>query len=188
MDLTYPAEAEAFRKEIRAWLEENLPPGWGDASLEMSAEERARFNEGWPKKLFEGGWICAAWPREYGGTGLSTMEGVVLSEEFARLKAPLRADFFGDTLVGPTLLQWGSEEQKRQFLPLIARGEITWCQGFSEPGSGSDLASLQTRAVRDGDDYVINGQKIWTTGAWKADWIHLLARTDPDAPKHRGIS
>ena len=105
MDLSYPPEAEAFRKEIRAWLEENLPPGWGDDDFEMTPEARKEFNEGWPKKLFEGGWIAATWPKEYGGKGLTTMEGVVLTEEFARLKAPLRADFFGDTLVGPTLLQ-----------------------------------------------------------------------------------
>ena len=188
MDLSYPPEAEAFRKEIRAWLEENLPPGWGSESFEMSPEDRARFNEGWPKKLFEGGWICATWPKEYGGKGLSTMEGVVLSEEFARLKAPLRADFFGDTLVGPTILQWGTEEQKREFLPRILNGTMRWCQGFSEPNSGSDLASLKTSAVLDGEEWVINGQKVWTTGGHHADYCFLLTRTDPDAPKHKGIS
>ena len=116
------------------------------------------------------------------------MESVVLNEEFARADAPMRADFFGDTLVGPTILQWGTEEQKQQFLPQILQGEIAWCQGFSEPDSGSDLASLKTRAVLDGDEWVINGQKIWTTQAQYADYIFLLARTDPDAPKHEGIS
>ena len=154
----------------------------------MTPEEQAAFNEAWPAKLYEGGWICATWPKEYGGKGLSTMEGVVLAEEFARAKAPLRADFFGDTLVGPTILQWGTEEQKKEFLPKILQGKMRWCQGFSEPDSGSDLASLKTTAVLDGDEWVINGQKVWTTQAQFADYCFLLARTDPDAPKHAGIS
>ena len=188
MDLTYPPEAEAFRKEIRAWLEEHLPDGWFEADFEMSDEDRARFNEEWPEQLYAGGWICATWPTEYGGKGLSTMEGVVLAEEFARARAPMRADFFGDTLVGPTILQWGTEEQKREFLPKILRGQVRWCQGFSEPDSGSDLASLKTSAVLDGDEWVINGQKVWTTGGHHADYCFLLTRTDPDAPKHKGIS
>jgi alkylation response protein AidB-like acyl-CoA dehydrogenase len=188
MDLTYPPEAEQFRTEIRGWLEENLPAGWFDEGFEMSAEDKAAFNEAWPSKLFGGGWICASWPKEYGGKGLSTMENVVLAEEFARAKAPLRADFFGDTLVGPTILQHGTEEQKQEFLPKIMKGEMAWCQGFSEPDSGSDLASLKTSAVLDGDEWVINGQKVWTTQAQFADYCFLLARTDPEAPKHKGIS
>ena len=188
MDLTYPPEAEAFRKEIRAWLEENLPEGWFDEGFELKGDERKRFNDEWAQKLHDGGWICASWPKEYGGKGLSMMENVVLNEEFARAGAPLRADFFGDTLVGPTILQWGTEEQKQEFLPQILKGEISWCQGFSEPDSGSDLASLKTRAVLDGDEWVINGQKVWTTQAQYADYVFLLARTDPDAPKHKGIS
>jgi alkylation response protein AidB-like acyl-CoA dehydrogenase len=193
MDLTYPAETEPFRKEVRAWLEDNLPEGWYAAveegrTPELSDEEREEFNVEWPKRLYAGGWICATWPKEYGGKGLSTMEGVVLAEEFARAKAPMRADFFGDTLVGPTILQWGTEEQKREFLPKILRGEMRWCQGFSEPNSGSDLASLKTSAVLDGDEWVINGQKVWTTGGHHADYCFLLTRTDPEAPKHKGIS
>jgi alkylation response protein AidB-like acyl-CoA dehydrogenase len=188
MDLSYPTDAQDFRAEIRDWLHTNLPTGWADDDFEMSADERKAFNEGWPKKLFEGGWICATWPKEYGGKGLTTMQGVVLSEEFARVKAPLRADFFGDTLVGPTILQWGTEEQKREFLPRILNGTVRWCQGFSEPNSGSDLASLKTTAVLDGDEWVINGQKVWTTGGHHADYCFLLTRTDPDAPKHKGIS
>ena len=183
-----PPEAEAFRKEIRAWLEEHLPDGWFEPGFEMSDEDRTRFNEEWPEQLYAGGWICATWPTEYGGKGLSTMEGVVLAEEFARARAPMRADFFGDTLVGPTILQWGTEEQKREFLPKILRGQVRWCQGFSEPDSGSDLASLKTSAVLDGDEWVINGQKVWTTGGHHADYCFLLTRTDPDAPKHKGIS
>ncbi|CAN5355174.1 acyl-CoA dehydrogenase [soil metagenome] len=193
MDLTYPADAEEFRTEIRSWLVENLPDGWFDddqnpTGVEMSDAERKQFNLEWPQKLFEGGWICATWPAEYGGKGLTTMQGVALSEEFARAKAPMRGDFFGDTLVGPTLLQWGTEEQKQEFLPGILQGKTRWCQGFSEPNSGSDLASLKASAVLDGDEWVINGQKVWTTQGHHADYCFLLTRTDPDGPKHKGIS
>jgi alkylation response protein AidB-like acyl-CoA dehydrogenase len=188
MDMTYPVEAEEFRVEIRTWLKNNLPVGWFDEGFEMTEEQRREFNANWPQRLFEGGWICATWPKEYGGKGLSTMQGVVLSEEFAAAKAPMRGDFFGDTLVGPTLLQWGTEEQKLQFLPGILKGQTRWCQGFSEPNSGSDLASLKTTAVLDGDEWVINGQKVWTTQGHHADYCFLLTRTDADAPKHKGIS
>jgi alkylation response protein AidB-like acyl-CoA dehydrogenase len=188
MDLTYPPEAEEFRGEIRTWLEENLPKGWFDEGFEMAPEERAAFNAAWPAKLYGGGWICATWPKEYGGKGLTLMQGVVLAEEFARAKAPMRADFFGDTLVGPTILQWGSEAQKQTFLPKIMKGEMRWCQGFSEPDSGSDLASVKTSAVLDGDEWVINGQKVWTTQAQFADYCFLLARTDTDVVKQAGIS
>ena len=188
MDLTYPDAAEDFRTEIRSWLEEHLPEGWFDDDVEMSEAERAEFNREWPKTLFEGGWICATWPEEYGGKGLTTMQGVVLSEEFARAGAPMRGDFFGDTLVGPTLLQWGSEEQKKEFLPGLLKGQTRWCQGFSEPDSGSDLASITTSAVLDGEEWVINGQKVWTTQGHHADYCFLLTRTDPEAKKHAGIS
>ena len=188
MDLNYPPETEPFRAEVRAWLEEHLPDGWFEPGFEMTPEQRSRFLETWTATLHEGGWICATWPTEYGGKGLSTMEAVVLNEEFARAGAPMRADFFGDTLVGPTILQWGTEEQKKEFLPRILSGTIAWCQGFSEPNAGSDLASLSTKAVRDGDEWVINGQKIWTTQGFIADYIFVLCRTDPDAPKHKGIS
>ncbi len=188
MDLTYSAEAEQFRAEIRSWLEQHLPTGWFSPDFEMSEVERKQFNVEWPNKLFEGGWICATWPSEYGGKGLTTMQGVVLSEEFARAKAPMRGDFFGDTLVGPTILQWGTEEQKQHFLPGILKGQIRWCQGFSEPNSGSDLASLKTTAELDGDEWVINGQKVWTTQGHHADYCFLLTRTDPESPKHKGIS
>jgi alkylation response protein AidB-like acyl-CoA dehydrogenase len=188
MDLTYPADAEEFRAEIRSWLEDNLPDGWFEPGFSMTDDERAAFNNDWPKRMLDGGWICATWPTEYGGKGLSTMQGVVLAEEFARAKAPMRADFFGDTLVGPTILQWGTEEQKKEFLPKILNGQMAWCQGFSEPDSGSDLASLKTSAVLDGDEWVINGQKVWTTQGHHADYCFLLVRTDPDAPKHKGIS
>ncbi len=188
MDLTYPPEAESFRKEIRAWLEENLPEGWFEPGFSLSPDERREFNTTWPTKLFAGGWICAGWPTEYGGKGLTLIEQVVLNEEFAKANAPMRADFFGDTLVGPTILQWGTDEQKKEFIPGILNGTITWCQGFSEPNSGSDLASLKTSAVLDGDEWVINGQKVWTTQAQYADYVFLLTRTDPDVEQHAGIS
>ena len=188
MDLTYPQDAETFRTEIRSWLEDNLPKGWFQPGFSMTSDERRKFNEEWPSKMFAGGWICATWPKEYGGKGLSIMQGVVLAEEFARAKAPMRGDFFGDTLVGPTLLQWGTEEQKKQFLPGILKGATRWCQGFSEPNSGSDLASLKTTAVLDGDEWVINGQKVWTTQGHNADYCFLLTRTDASATKHKGIS
>ncbi len=130
MDLSYPTEAEEFRTEIKAWLHDNLPDGWFDDGFEMTDAERKQFNEEWPQKLFEGGWICATWPAEYGGKGLTTMQGVVLSEEFANAKAPMRGDFFGDTLVGPTILQWGTEEQKKEFLPGILSGTTRLVPGL----------------------------------------------------------
>jgi alkylation response protein AidB-like acyl-CoA dehydrogenase len=188
MDLTYPPEAEAFRTEIHAWLVENLPQGWFEPDFHQSDTERKEFNRTWIEKLFAGGWICAGWPVEYGGKGLSLLQQVVLNEEFAKAGAPMRADFFGDTLVGPTILQWGTEEQKQEFIPGILQGKIAWCQGFSEPNSGSDLASLKTSAVLDGDEWVINGQKVWTTQAQYADYVFLMCRTDPSAPQHAGIS
>ena len=188
MDLTYPPEAEAFRLEIRTWLKDNLPQGWFDEGVELTAEQRSEFARTWNEKLNEGGLICASWPTEYGGKGLSTLEQVVLTEEFAAASAPLRADFFGDTLVGPTILHWGTEEQKHEFLPGIMSGQISWCQGFSEPNAGSDLASLTTRADLDGDEWIINGQKVWTTQAQYADYVFLLARTDQEASLHAGIS
>ena len=188
MDLTYPPEAESFRKEIRTWLEENLPSGWFEPGFSMTKDERQRFNETWTAKLFAGGWICAGWPVEYGGKGLTLMEQVVLNEEFAKANAPMRADFFGDTLVGPTILQWGTDEQKKEFIPGILNGSIAWCQGFSEPNAGSELAGLKTTATLDGDEWIINGQKVWTTQAQHADYVFLLTRTDPNAHQHAGIS
>ena len=184
MDLDYPADIEAFRAEVRAWLAENLPDGFALAA----PEERQRLLADWNEALVDGNWLCASWPVAYGGRGLDTMRGVALAEEFHRVGAPLRADFFGDTLVGPTILQWGTDEQKREFIPKILRGEVAWCQGFSEPDAGSDLAALKTVAVLDGDEWVINGQKVWTTQGFDADYVFLLCRTDAEAPRHKGIS
>ena len=183
MDLSYPPEAEAFRaRDPRPGWRTTCPTAGERRRSRWTSDERQAFNEQWIGQLRAGGWICASWPTEYGGKGLSLLQQVVLNEEFARAQAPLRADFFGDTLVGPTILQWGTEEQKQQFIPGILKGTIAWCQGFSEPDAGSDLASLKTRAELDGDEWVINGQKVWTTQAQFADYIFLLARTDPDVP------
>ena len=183
-----PEEA-AFRQEVRTFIAERLP---------AELKEKTRFGEGegadyeaaqkgWTAALRERGWHASPWPKEYGGPGLSAIEQFLLNEEMARHRVARTYDV-GINQVGPTIMFHGSDEHKREFLPKMLAGEVVWCQGFSEPEAGSDLASLQTRAVRDDDDYVINGQKIWTSFAHRADWMILLARTDPDAPKHKGIS
>lgn len=186
MEFNFSPEEEAFRQELRGFLERELPEGWagptdedGDDDWEFTLEMR--------KKLADKGWLTMAWPEEYGGVGASHMMQVIFAEEMAYHRAPGR-DVFGTRMMAPTLMIHGTEDQKREHLPPVARGEVQWCQGYSEPESGSDLASLQTRAVEDGDDFVINGTKVWTSGAHRADHIMLLTRTDPDAPKHRGIS
>lgn len=189
MDFDYGPDAEAFRDEVRNWLAENLPAGHEDSIRETFAgDERDSFMRDWEEKLRAAGYIGIAWPKEYGGRGLSTLELLVFNEEMVKARAPQRLNFFGEGLVGPTIMQWGSEEQKKEFLPKILSGEHIWCQGFSEPNAGSDLASLTTRAELDGDEWVITGQKVWTTVAQYANWCFVLARTDPDAKKHEGIS
>jgi alkylation response protein AidB-like acyl-CoA dehydrogenase len=172
MDFRFAPEQEEFRSEVRSFIQEEFP--------------KVRDGESFTKKLAEKGWLTMSWPKEYGGQAASHMRQLVYNEEMAYHRAP--GQTMGTDRVGPTIILFGTPEQKAEFLPRIARDELNWCQGFSEPGSGSDLASLQTRAIRDGDSYVINGQKIWTSGAQRANYMILLARTDPDAPKHRGIS
>ena len=142
----------------------------------------------WQRQMYDAGWVGIAWPQEYGGRGATLMEQVIFEEEYTRARAPVLPGNSGISLCGPTLMQWGSQEQKARFLRRTLSGELIWCQGYSEPGAGSDLASLQTRAVDMGDHFVVNGQKVWTSGRQYADWIFMLVRTDPDAPKHRGIS
>lgn len=186
MDFHLSTQDEDYRKEVTGFLAENLPVDWS-GSAAADPDQDWQFTLDMRRKLANRGWLTQAWPSEYGGRGASFTEQLVFSEEMAYHLAPGR-DGFGVQMLGPTLMVHGSEEQKRTYLPPIARGEVQWCQGYSEPGSGSDLASLQTRAVRDGDDFVINGSKIWTSNAHRADHMFLLARTDPDAPKHRGIS
>lgn len=181
-----------FRQEARTWLEENCPPGArGEGQIPTGSTKVTIENPDvalWLERMAEKGWTVPTWPTEYGGAGLSTNEFVVLVEEMRRLDARPPLMGMGTSMIGPTLLEMGTDEQKARHLPTIARGELAWCQGYSEPGSGSDLASLRTRAEDAGDHFVINGQKIWTSGAQFADWMFCLVRTDPDVPKHEGIS
>ncbi|HXG43115.1 MAG TPA: acyl-CoA dehydrogenase [Dehalococcoidia bacterium] len=185
MDFRLSPEDEAFRQEVRSWLRENLPRDWED---QVPEGETWEFTRHFTRKLAEKGWVVPYWPKEYGGLGLSLWRQLIFREEMSYHRAPLGYISIGVDWAGPTIIVYGTEEQKREHLPRIARAEVMWCQGFSEPNAGSDLANLDTRAVRDGDEYVVNGQKIWTSGAHRADWMILLARTDPEAPKHKGIS
>ena len=199
MDWNDNEEQAAFRNEVKTFLQEKLPDryknggdddefegGWQADRLSDNAEVAASA-KAWSDALASKGWIAPHWPKEYGGASLSPMEQFIYNMEMAESGAP-RVGGSGVGMLGPTLIVHGTEEQKAQHLGGILSGEVVWAQGYSEPGAGSDLASLQTRAIRDGDEYVVNGQKIWTSGAHRADWIYMLARTDPDAPKHRGIS
>ncbi|HEU4758688.1 MAG TPA: acyl-CoA dehydrogenase family protein [Dehalococcoidia bacterium] len=189
MDFRDSAREAAFRQEVRDFLAAELPSlaRRSDEDEAGGGLDRYGAYPEWQRKLAARGWVAPAWPQEYGGAGLSVMEQFVFNEEMARARAP-RPGGVGVNYAGPTIIMHGSDEQKREHLRPILSGEVIWCQGFSEPGAGSDLAGLQTRAARDGDDYVINGQKIWTSGAQFARRMILLARTDPDAPKHKGIS
>jgi alkylation response protein AidB-like acyl-CoA dehydrogenase len=190
------AELDAFRAQTRRWLEEHAPPGIAGLVLTEGGGNwggrRATFEppemETWLERMADRGWTAPTWPREYGGGGLEAPEAKVLQQELARLRLPPPLVGFGLTMIGPTLLRFGNEEQKREHLPKICRGEIRWCQGYSEPGAGSDLASLQTRAVRDGDHFVVDGTKVWTSYADLSDWIFALVRTDPRAKKQEGIT
>ncbi len=188
-------QIEDFRLETREWLEENCPPAMrepmADGEMISGGSKRRSPNPDtyvWLDRMAERGWTAPTWPTAYGGGGLGQEEYVVLLEEMRRISARTPLTGMGLTMIGPTLLDYGTEEQKLRHLPKITSGEIWWCQGYSEPGAGSDLASLQTRAVDNGDHYVINGSKIWTSGANFADWMFCLVRTDPEAPKHQGIS
>jgi alkylation response protein AidB-like acyl-CoA dehydrogenase len=188
MDFRFSAEDQAFRQELRRFLRAEWPGGTGDASPD--SEEEYRQERAFEKKLAGRGWLTLAWPREYGGQAATHVRQAIMKEECSYFRAPYGGGPGGQAtgLVGPAIMAHGTDEQKQRFLPPIVAGEAYWCQGFSEPGAGSDLAAVQTRAERQGDVYVINGQKVWTSGAAYADWMHLIARTDPDAPKHKGIS
>ena len=190
MDFAYPPEAAAFRKEFCAWLAANLPEklvglDWASMELDSDALDRMRA---WNRSLADAGYAAIAWPAEYGGRGAGVMEQVVFAEEMSRADAPGTLNPLGISNIAPAIMQWGTEEQKSRFLPRMLRGDDIWCQGFSEPNAGSDLASLRTRAVLDGDTFVINGQKVWNTLGHLANWCELLVRTDPEVPKHAGIS
>jgi hypothetical protein len=186
MDFRFTPEQETFRQDVREFLATALPANWADRGEEDATADRGAVVASFTKQLVNKGWLTLGWAKEHGGMGAGKVQQAIYVEEMATRAAPYRN--MGVDRVGPTLMLFGTEEQKARFLPAVIRGDITWCQGFSEPGSGSDLASLQTRAIRQGDDYIVNGQKIWTSNAQNADWMILLARTAPDAPKHRGIS
>ncbi len=189
MNPTYGPEAQAYREKVQAFLAEKLPADWAGIG-QLEGDAVGEFVRWWRNVLYEGGYLAPGWPVEYGGGGLSPLEQVVIAEEFAKAGVPTGGhnDVFGIQMLGNTLLMWGTEEQKRRYLPRILSGEDLWCQGYSEPNAGSDLGSLALRADRDGDQWVLNGQKIWTSAGHLADHIFTLARTDPDAPKHKGIS
>ena len=189
MDFSYPAEVEHFRSELRDWLSANLtdelvaarrPTGRDDTVFEKL--------RAWNRTMADAGWAAVSWPREYGGRGATVLEQLVYTEETTRARAPLPLNVIGMNNIAPAIMQYGTESQKTTLLPRMMRADDIWCQGMSEPEAGSDLAALRTRAVRDVDDFVVNGQKIWTSLGHRADWCQLYVRTDPDAPKHQGIS
>jgi alkylation response protein AidB-like acyl-CoA dehydrogenase len=185
MDLTFSDDELAFRDEFRSWLAENPPPpDPGD----VGDDARNAWRGAWQRQLYEGGWAAPNWPNEYGGRGATLTQSAIYFEEIGRARVPLPANVLGILLGGPTLMVWGTDEQKERYLTPILSAEEIWCQGFSEPDAGSDLASLKTRAVKDGDDWLVTGQKVWTSGAQYAKWCMLVARTDPDAPKHKGLT
>jgi alkylation response protein AidB-like acyl-CoA dehydrogenase len=192
MDFQYTAEQEQFRKDLRGWLEANLPPDLrvDDPTDERVAPDRPTFERrrAWQRTMFDAGWVGISWPKAYGGRGATLMEQVIYDEECFRAKAPVLPGYSGIGMAGPTIIDCGTEAQKQRYLPRILNADEIWCQGFSEPNAGSDLAGLQTRAVDRGDHWLVRGQKVWTSGAQYADWIYLLVRTDPDAAKHAGIS
>jgi alkylation response protein AidB-like acyl-CoA dehydrogenase len=189
VDLDLSPSEEAFRQELASWLGANLREDRTASRLRALPEEQAlAARREWERALGAAGWLGVSWPTQYGGRGATAMEEVIYREELLRADAPQVLDVLGLSLVGPTIIDAGTDEQKRRFLPPMLRGDAVWCQGFSEPNAGSDLAGLQTRAARDGDDWLINGQKIWSSQAHYAGWCALLARSDPDAPKHKGIS
>ena len=183
---------EAFRLETRNWLADKCPPGARGPGEISNGSTKIDIKDAdtrvWIERMVEKGWTVPSWPKAYGGGGLSTDEVIVLLQEMKAISARPALSSFGTSMIGPTLLEYGTEEQKQRHLPRIARAEVEWCQGYSEPGSGSDLASLQIRAVLEGDQFIINGQKTWTSGAHNADWMFILVRTDKDVPKHEGIS
>jgi len=185
MDLTFSDDELAFRDEFRSWLAENPPPpDPGD----VGDDARNAWRGAWQRQLYEGGWAAPNWPNEYGGRGATLTQSAIYFEEIGRARVPLPANVLGILLGGPTLMVWGTDEQKERYLTPILSAEEIWCQGFSEPDAGSDLASLKTRAVKDGDDWLVTGQKVWTSGAQYAKWCMLVARTDPDTPKHKGLT
>jgi alkylation response protein AidB-like acyl-CoA dehydrogenase len=187
MDFRATPEEEAFRQEVRDFLCQEVPPDW-DYEPYHETDEEWEFSRKFIKKLAQKGWIAPAWPKEYGGMAAPHMYQLVMAEEMAYHHAPTTPIAQAVGYLGPSIIAFGTDEQKKQHLSGITSGEVMWCQGYSEPEAGSDLASLRCRAIKDGDDYVVNGQKVWSSGGHRADWCFFLARTNPDAPKHKGIS
>ncbi len=189
MDFKFSPEDETFRQEFRSWLEHNIPRDWRDDELrDPDTLEEFERRRAWHRQLYDGGWMCIHWPQEYGGRGASLIQQVIYQQELDRAKAPPTVNFQGIARVGPTLMQWGTPEQKQRYIPKIPPAEEIWCQGLSEPDHGSDLAAVETRAVDRGDHFLVNGSKVWTSNAHRANFTTLLCRTDPDAPKHKGLS
>jgi len=191
MDFTLTPEQQSFRDEVRDWLKRNLPQSLVErlhGGSDIPRPEAYALLRQWQRKMYEAGFVGLTWPKEAGGRGLTFMEELILHEEMALAKAPSVLNVLAVGMAGPTIIAYGTEEQKKRYPPKMLSCEEIWCQGYSEPNAGSDLASLQTRAVKDGEYYVVNGQKVWTSLAHIADWMMLLARTDPDAPKHKGIT
>jgi alkylation response protein AidB-like acyl-CoA dehydrogenase len=179
MDFDYTPQEEAFRQELRTWLEANPPEGYEPETFEqLDQDERFAIQLKWQRKLYAAGWVGIHWPQKYGGRGATLIEQTIYQQEMARVRAPSVANSLGISIVGPTLMHWGTEEQKKRYVPKILSAEEIWCQGYSEPGSGSDFASLQTRATDEGDSFIINGQKVWTSYAHKAHYCILVVRTD----------
>lgn len=190
MDFSFTQKEEAFRQEFRTWLENNLPDGWmaGKRDIPEDKEQYSEFLRNWQRKLYEGGWAAIAWPKKYGGREASLIEEIIYQQEMVRVKAPPLVNYVGIHMVGPTLMQIGTEEQKEAYIQKILTGEEVWCQGYSEPNAGSDLTAIQTSAVRDGERWKINGQKVWTSFGHLADRCFLLARTSRGEKKHKGIT
>lgn len=187
MDLNLSPEEIKFRDELRSWLAANVPKDW-DERREESLESRFDYLKRWQHKLYEGGWAGISWPKEYGGRGASLMQQVIFWQEMALAQAPPLANVLGLGIIGPTIIHFGTEAQKKRYLAKILSAEEIWCQGFSEPDAGSDLANVRCEAHLDGDHYVINGQKVWNSYGWAADWCELVVRTDPNVPKHKGLT
>jgi len=188
MDLTFTAQELQFRDELRGWLRRNVPRDWASQRSGDSMEERFRFLRAWQKTVYAGGWAGVAWPKAYGGRGASLMEQVIFTEETALAGAPPLANVLGLGLIGPTIIAFGSAGQKQRYLDRILSGEEIWCQGFSEPNAGSDLAGLRTEARLEDDHFVVNGQKVWTSYGWAADWCALITRSDPNSSRHHGLT
>ncbi|MGH7962646.1 MAG: acyl-CoA dehydrogenase family protein, partial [Candidatus Binatia bacterium] len=189
MDFRYSPQEEQFRRELRTWLAAHPPEGYDpETFVTLDLDQRFEVQRNWQQTLFAAGWIGINWPQEYGGRGATILEQAIYQQEMAQARVPETANLIGLSIAGPTIIHWGTEVQKQRHLQKILSAEEIWCQGYSEPDAGSDLASLRTSAVEDGDDFVVNGQKVWTTVAHQAQYCILLARTDPQVPKHKGLS